>query len=169
MNTTTKLLGWAIVTVLLFGVPAGFAADDGARKGVAIEEMTVTARRMEEDLQSTPISIAAFSGDGLEERGMTNIAQIAPFVPNLSFQNNPSFGGAGNAAAIYIRGVGQKEFLPTTEPGVGLYVDDVYIARSVGGILDLIDIERVEVLRGPQGTIQPILIAVQDTGRIRQA
>jgi iron complex outermembrane receptor protein len=157
MKTTNKLWRYlsysAIVTVLLFCMPAGFAADDGARTGVAIEEMIVTARKMEEDLQSTPISIAAFSGDGLEDRGMTNIAQIAPFVPNLSFQNNPSFGGAGNAAAIYIRGVGQKEFLPTTEPGVGLYVDEVYIARSVGGILDLIDIERVEVLRGPQGTL----------------
>ena len=153
MKTTNKLSRWTIVAIVSFGTSASFAADDGARKGVAIEEITVTARKVEEDLQTTPISIAAFSGDGLEDRGMTNIAQIAPFVPNLSFQNNPSFGGAGNAAAIYIRGVGQKEFLPTTEPGVGLYVDGVYIARSVGGILDLIDIERVEVLRGPQGTL----------------
>jgi iron complex outermembrane receptor protein len=157
MKVTNKvscyLSWWAIVTVLLLGSSAGFAADDGVRKGVSIEEMTVTARKTEEDLQSTPISITAYSGDGLEARGMTDIAQIAPFVPNLSFQNNPSFGGAGNAAAIYIRGIGQKEFLPTTDPGVGLYVDGVYIARSVGGILDLIDIERVEVLRGPQGTL----------------
>jgi iron complex outermembrane receptor protein len=153
MKTTNKLSRWTIVAIVSFGTSASFAADDGARKSVAIEEITVTARKVEEDLQTTPISIAAFSGDGLEDRGMTNIAQIAPFVPNLSFQNNPSFGGAGNAAAIYIRGVGQKEFLPTTEPGVGLYVDGAYIARSVGGILDLIDIERVEVLRGPQGTL----------------
>ena len=55
--------------------------------------MTITARKMEEDLQKTPISVAAFSGSGLEDRGMTDVAQIAPFVPNLSFQNNPSFGG----------------------------------------------------------------------------
>lgn len=147
------LSGWAISIVFLFGTSAGFAADTAAQKGVSIEEMVVTARKMEEDLQTTPISIAAFSGDGLDARGMTDVSQIAPFVPNLSFQNNPSFGGAGNAAAIYIRGIGQKEFLPTTEPGVGLYVDGVYIARSVGGILDLIDVERVEVLRGPQGTL----------------
>jgi len=154
INMMSGYLSWgAITTVFLFGSSTGFAADDGARKGVAIDEMTVTARKTEEDLQTTPIAISAFSGDGLEDRGITDVAQIAPFVPNLSFQNNPSFGGAGNAAAIYIRGVGQKEFLPTTEPGVGLYVDEVYIARSVGGILDLIDIERVEVLRGPQGTL----------------
>ena len=71
----------------------------------------------------------------------------------MTIENNPSFGGASNSAAIYIRGIGQKEFLPTSEPGVGLYVDGVYIARSVGAILDLIDIERLEVLRGPQGTL----------------
>ncbi len=157
MRTTSKvslyLSWWAIGNILLLPPSVSSAADDSARKGVVIEEVVVTARKMEEDLQKTPISIAAFSGDGLENRGLTNIAQIAPFVPNLSFQNNPSFGGAGNAAAIYIRGIGQKEFLPTTESGVGLYVDGVYIARSVGGILDLIDIERVEVLRGPQGTL----------------
>jgi len=147
------LLWWATVTVLLLGPSVGFAAKERVRGVVAVEEMTITARKMEEDLQKTPISVSAFSGGGLEDRGMTDVAQIAPFVPNLSFQNNPSFGGAGNAAAIYIRGIGQKEFLPTTEPGVGLYVDGVYIARSVGGILDLIDIERVEVLRGPQGTL----------------
>lgn len=153
-NLTCRLSQGAIVVMLLTGSSIAIAADDdGARKGVMIEEITVTARKKEEDLQSTPISIAAFSGDGLSDRGMTNIGEIAPFVPNLSFQNNPSFGGAGNSAAIYIRGIGQKEFLPTTEPGVGLYVDGVYIARSVGGILDLIDIERVEVLRGPQGTL----------------
>ena len=122
MRTTSKvslyLSWWAIGNILLLPSSVSFAADDGVRKGVVIEEVVVTARKMEEDLQKTPISIAAFSGDGLENRGLTNIAQIAPFVPNLSFQNNPSFGGAGNAAAIYIRGIGQKEFLPTTESGV---------------------------------------------------
>ncbi|RLA04619.1 MAG: TonB-dependent receptor [Gammaproteobacteria bacterium] len=117
------------------------------------EELIVTARKREESIQDTPISISAYSGDGLEYRGVTNIAEIAPFTPNLSFQNNPSFGGASNSAAIYIRGVGQKQFLPTVDPGVGLYVDGVYVARSVGGIMDLIDVERVEVLKGPQGTL----------------
>lgn len=118
-----------------------------------MEEIIVTARKREEGLQDAPLSISAFTAQDLEYRGITNIAEIAAFTPNLVFQNNPSFGGASNTAAIYIRGVGQKEFLPTTEPGVGLYVDGVYIARSVGAILDLIDIERVEVLRGPQGTL----------------
>jgi iron complex outermembrane receptor protein len=147
------LTGCAGAALLIVASTGAIAADEGSRTGVVIEEMTVTARKVEESLQDAPISITAYSGDGLEARGMTNIGEIAPFVPNLSFQNNPSFGGAGNTAAIYIRGIGQKEFLPTTEPGVGLYVDGVYIARSVGGILDLVDVERVEVLRGPQGTL----------------
>jgi len=89
----------------------------------------------------------------LDYRGVDSLNQIERFVPSLTLQNNPSFGGASNSAAIYLRGVGQKEFLPTTEPGVGLYVDGVYVARSVGAILDIIDIERLEVLRGPQGTL----------------
>jgi len=118
-----------------------------------MEEITVTARKREEGLQDAPLSISAFAAEDLEYRGVTNVAEIAAFTPNLVFQNNPSFGGAGNAAAVYIRGIGQKEFLPTTEPGVGIYVDGVYIARSIGAILDLIDVERVEVLRGPQGTL----------------
>ncbi|MEM9623073.1 MAG: TonB-dependent receptor plug domain-containing protein, partial [Pseudomonadota bacterium] len=118
-----------------------------------IEEMVVTARRREEGLQDAPIAVSAYTGDSLDYRGVTTLDEIARFVPSLTLQNNPSFGGASNSAAIYLRGVGQKEFLPTTEPGVGLYVDGVYVARSVGAILDIVDIERMEVLRGPQGTL----------------
>ena len=125
--------------------------ESGADK--ILEEMVVTARRREEGLQNAPIAISAYTGKTLEYRGVTRLDEITRFVPSLTIENNPSFGGASNSAAIYIRGIGQKEFLPTSEPGVGLYVDGVYIARSVGAILDLVDIERLEVLRGPQGTL----------------
>jgi iron complex outermembrane receptor protein len=118
-----------------------------------LEEVVVTARKREESLHDAPISISAFTGEALEYRGVTNISQIAEFTLNLTFQNNSSFGGSSNAASVYLRGVGQKEFLPTTEPGVGIFVDGVYIARSIGKILDLVDVERVVVLRGPQGTL----------------
>ena len=150
MNKTQTL----VVSLILFSASLGsHGAIAQSRVDSLLEEVVVTARKREEGLQDAPISISAFSGDSLEYRGITNIGQIADFSPNLSFQNNPSFGGSSNAAAVYIRGVGQKEFLPTTEPGVGLYVDGVYVARSVGAILDLIEVERIEVLRGPQGTL----------------
>ncbi|TNE41690.1 MAG: TonB-dependent receptor [Sphingomonadales bacterium] len=116
-------------------------------------DIVVTARKREERAQDIPIAISAFSGDAIAARGIEKVDGVATFTPNMTFQNNPSFGGAGSSAAIYIRGIGQKEFLPTTEPGVGVYVDGVYVARSVGALLDLVDVERVEILRGPQGTL----------------
>ncbi len=146
--------------LLLLGASLGLATpvivhaqDKPGSTDWLVEEITITARKREEGLQSTPLSVSAYSGDSLEYRGVNKIDGIANFTPNLTFGNSPTFGGASNSAAIYIRGIGQKEFVPTVDPGVGLYVDGVYIARSVGGILDLIDIERVEVLRGPQGTL----------------
>jgi iron complex outermembrane recepter protein len=125
----------------------------GTQLDELIEEIIVMARRREEVLQDTPIAISAFTGQSLEYRGITQLDEISAYVPNLTLQNNPGFSGSSNVASIYIRGVGQKEFLPTTEPGVGLYMDEVYIARSVGAVLDLMDISQVEVLRGPQGTL----------------
>ena len=136
---------------------AGFSSDvlaqqtDGA--AAMLEELVVTARRREEGLQDAPIAVSAYTAETLAYRNVTKLDDIARFIPNLTLENNPSFGGSSNSAAIYIRGIGQKEFLPTNEPGVGLYVDGVYIARSVGAILDIVDVERLEVLRGPQGTL----------------
>jgi len=146
----------AMVAVCVLGMITDLAwAEEPQQDGTGwlIEEITVTARKREESLQDTPISISAYTAESLEYRGVTQLSEIADFTPNLVFQNNASFGGASNAAAVYIRGIGQKEFLPTVEPGVGIYVDGVYIARSVGAILDIVDVERVEVLRGPQGTL----------------
>ena len=147
-----KVTALVVLSLLLLpGARPAQAQQD--RASALLEEVVVTARKREEGLQDAPIAITAFSGDMLEYRGVTNIGQLARYTPNLTFQNNASFSGSSNSAAVYIRGVGQKEFLPTTEPGVGIYVDGVYIARSVGAILDLIDVQQVEILRGPQGTL----------------
>ncbi|MFC3052409.1 TonB-dependent receptor [Kordiimonas pumila] len=120
---------------------------------VGFEEIVVTARKREENLQDTPISISAFSGASLEARGISEVTGIANFTPNIVFQSVPSNSGVASSASIYIRGIGQNDFAPTVEPGVGMYIDGVYLGRSVGGVFDLIDIERIEVLRGPQGTL----------------
>jgi len=141
-----------IMTPLAFAHAETAPATDSTASAL-VGEVVVTARKRSENVQDVPISISAFSGASLAARGMDKIEGLANITPNLTFENNPSFGGAGSSAAIYIRGIGQKEFLPTVEPGVGVYLDGVYIASSVGAALDLVDIDHVEVLRGPQGTL----------------
>jgi len=118
-----------------------------------LEVITVTARRQSENLQSTPVSITAFSGERLEAQGITSVNRIQDFTPNLTFANIPSNSGIASNAAVYIRGIGQNDFAPTVEPGVGIYIDGVYLGRTAGGVFDLIDVNSVEVLRGPQGTL----------------
>jgi iron complex outermembrane receptor protein len=125
--------------------------------GPAMEETTlfevvVTARRREESIRDTPIAVSAVSAAALENRQIDSVAQVGEFVPNMTFQTGAPT-GTGTTPSIFIRGVGSFETSLGTEPGVGLYVDDVYIARSVGSVLDLIDVDSVQVLRGPQGTL----------------
>ena len=86
----------------------------------ALEEVVVTARKTAESLQDTPISVTALSGDRLEDMGLSRITKLQNVTPNLVFQNSPSYSGAGNNAAVYIRGIGQKDFIPTIDPGVGI-------------------------------------------------
>ena len=115
-------------------------------------EILVTAERREERLQDTPVSVTAFTEKALASQNITNLTGIARFTPNVEINGGRSDGG-GSALQAYIRGVGQQDFLFPNEPGVGLYVDDVYFASSAGGALGLPDVERIEVLRGPQGTL----------------
>jgi iron complex outermembrane receptor protein len=121
--------------------------------GSGLEEITVTARKREEKLQETPISMSAFSAKGLEQRAITRIDEIANAVPNLTIKSSVATSGNSSSASFFIRGIGQSDFLLNVDPGVGLYVDGVYIPRSIGGLLDLLDPQRIEVLRGPQGTL----------------
>jgi len=116
-----------------------------------LDEVVVTARRREETLQQSPMSIAAFAGQELERRGAADLADLP--VANLSIRAGGSTSGAGFTPVMSIRGVGQTDFTINTDPGVGVYLDGVYLGRSIGSVLDLLDVERVEVLRGPQGTL----------------
>jgi len=118
-----------------------------------MERIQVTARKREESLQEAPLSVTAFSGASLEARGIENISEVGSVTPNLTYQNSPGAGGSSSVASVYIRGVGQRDFLGTIDNGVGFYIDGVYIARTVGALVDLLDVDRVEVLRGPQGTL----------------
>ena len=121
-----------------------------ARAEPVLEEIIVTAQKRAESLQDTPISIAAFGSAEIERRGMANVAALSNVVPNLRIV---PFGVSPTTLRIFIRGVGVVDSQPTQDPPVGIYLNGVYVARPVGLTLDIANIERVEVLRGPQGTL----------------
>lgn len=141
----------ATVTTSLTCPPA--AAQEPAVAVGALEEIVVSARRREENVQDVPISITAYSGAQLEQLGVEDLADVARFSPNMQFDATAAVSGSSVASTIFIRGVGQTDFTLNSDPGVGVYIDGVYLARSVGSLLDLIDVQTVEVLRGPQGTL----------------
>jgi iron complex outermembrane receptor protein len=133
-------------------VPALATAQEQApAEGAGLEEVVITARFREEPLQKTPLAITAISGEALEMRNAASVVDIGKFAPNVTI--NPLGAGYGPTLVANIRGVGLTDFKPVFEPGVPIYVDDVVLARSTGAVLDLLDLERVEVLRGPQGTL----------------
>ncbi|HEX8366773.1 MAG TPA: TonB-dependent receptor [Allosphingosinicella sp.] len=131
---------------------AASANPDGteAAAGESDGDIVVTARRRAENLQDVPISVSAFQGEALENRGAQDITALTQQTPNTTLQIAR---GSNSTLIGFIRGIGQQDPLWGFEPGVGLYVDDVYIARPQGAVLDIFDVERVEVLRGPQGTL----------------
>src|SRR5882672_823587 len=116
-----------------------------------LEEILVTARFREENLQQTPLAITAVTGDTLDARSAMSTLDLDAFVPNAVIV--PLGAGWGSTAAAFVRGIGLGDNSLSFEPGVPIYIDDVYHGRPQGAILDLLDLERVEVLRGPQGTL----------------
>jgi iron complex outermembrane receptor protein len=113
-------------------------------------EIVVTSRRRAEKLQEVPVAVSVVTSDQLEDLVATDISELQQFVPNLSIYQGRN---QSTTLTAFIRGVGQADPLWGVDPGVGLYIDDVYIARAQGALLDVYDVERVEVLRGPQGTL----------------
>jgi iron complex outermembrane receptor protein len=123
---------------------------DGATAGGS-QEIVVTAQFRAQSVQDTPLAITAIDAEMLEARSQTRISDITAQAPNVLLQVNPA--GQGNSMRAFIRGIGQTDQSPSVEPGVGIYVDDVYFATITGSIFDLMDLDRVEILRGPQGTL----------------
>ena len=124
-------------------------AEDAEASG-PIEEVLVTARRREESAQNVPIPITAMSEDQLEERNIVSVEDISRLAPNLQFNYSSVNRGTMN---VFLRGIGQVNWSATMDPKIGVYIDGVYMGRPQGGVFDLLDIERIEVLRGPQGTL----------------
>jgi iron complex outermembrane receptor protein len=121
---------------------------DAASQG--LQDIVVTARRSSESLQSVPVAVTALSGEFLERQNVSDATALPRLAPSLTIEQQPS---SLSAASIFIRGIGNQEPSALSEQGVGVYLDGVYLARSAGAVFDLLDLERVEVLRGPQGTL----------------
>jgi iron complex outermembrane receptor protein len=157
MKTANRinLFKFALTFLLVFGMAlvCGTAtgqdvADDSE---FTLEEIVVTAEFREKAIQDTPLAITAVNADMMEARSEITLDQIAAQAPNVSLK--PNGASMGSSLVAFIRGIGQTDFNPAVEPGVALYVDDVYYATTTGNLLDLLDLERVEILRGPQGTL----------------
>ncbi len=142
----------AAVALALLGGTSHALAQQAERGFSGVEEIVVTARKREETIQNTPVSMTAFSGEGIEARNIDSFSDLSNFAPNLDISGGIPNGG-GSATQIFIRGVGQDDYSFPNEPGVGLYIDGVYISRSAAGDFGFLDIDRIEVLRGPQGTL----------------
>jgi iron complex outermembrane receptor protein len=143
------LVGLALPALAQDAPPAPAAPETDLSR-TAIEEITITARKVSENLQDSPLAVSAFGADSLEGLGIADTQDISSMAPNLYLTQTP--GSVANLA-LSVRGVAGAEPLLTREQGVAIYMDDVYIARVTGAIMDLVDVERIEVLRGPQGTL----------------
>src|SRR5262245_48378036 len=127
------------------------AQDQQPESDSVFDTVIVTAQKREQSIYDVPVAISAFSPETIEKQGITDLTDIGKFVPNLNVTGFSA--GHTSSANPFIRGIGLQDHLITTEPGVGVYVDGVYLGRQVGQNWSLANIERVEVLRGPQGTL----------------
>src|SRR6476660_8886017 len=118
-----------------------------------LEEIVVTAQKREQNLQNVPIAITAFTAAALKDKGVGDIGALTRFAPNVNLDTGSPFSGDTSVLSASIRGIGQDDFAFNLDPGVGVYVDGVYLARTIGANQSLLDIDRIEILKGPQGTL----------------
>jgi iron complex outermembrane receptor protein len=138
------------IAVSGLAVTAPVMAQEEAASAENGDEIIVTARRREENLLDVPIAVSAFSGEALELRGALDLTDIGNITPNTTLETSR---GSNSTLSAFIRGIGQQDPVSGFEPGVGIYLDDVYLNRPQAAVLDIYDVERIEVLRGPQGTL----------------
>ncbi|ODU19589.1 MAG: TonB-dependent receptor [Sphingomonas sp. SCN 67-18] len=149
-------LGVGVISLALGMIPSAALAQDAAQDAAddhGIADIVVTAQKRSESAQKVPIAISAFSSIALQERAVGNVSQLSAISPNVNLDSSTPFSGSQAVLAAFIRGIGADDFAFNIDPGVGIYVDGVYLARSVGANQDLLDVERIEILKGPQGTL----------------
>jgi len=144
------------IHTLLIGSALGLSAihasaQEAKDAATTLDTVQVTAQFRSQNLQETPLAISAMSAEMMEARSQLSVHDVASAAPNVTIK--PMVGTLGTGAVVFIRGIGQDNGSYALEPGVGLYIDDVYIPNLIGSAFDLLDLERVEILRGPQGTL----------------
>lgn len=132
---------------------AGKGEAAGATQTMMLDEVVVSAQKRVENVQDVPIAVTAFTGASLAARNINSVQGLSNLTPNVTLDAGSPFSGSSFVLTAYVRGIGQDDFAFNLDPGVGIYLDGVYLARTVGANLDLLDVERIEVLRGPQGTL----------------
>ena len=118
-----------------------------------LEEVVVTAQKREQNIQSVPIAISAFTADTLQSKSVNDINALSNLTPNVNLDASSPFSGDSSVLSASIRGIGQDDFAFNMDPGVGVYLDGVFLARTIGANQNLLDVERIEILKGPQGTL----------------
>ena len=121
--------------------------------GEVLEEIVVTAQKREQNIQQVPIAISVFTADALQSKGLTDLHSLSTLTPNVNLDGGSPFSGDSSVLSASIRGIGQDDFAFNLDPGVGVYVDGVYLARTIGANQNLLDVDRIEILKGPQGTL----------------
>lgn len=148
------ILRGAAVAALSLGIAHALAQNedtvDQEERAAEIDRVVVTAQRRAEDIQRVPLTISSISAADLDQRQISRMDDLQSEIPNIIIEPNT---GTSTGAKIFLRGIGADESLFTADPAVAIYIDDVYIPRATGSLLALFDIERIEVLRGPQGTL----------------
>ena len=149
-KNTPQLALLTIAVSAALSAPQLAAQETEVKEEIRLERIQVTARKTSENLQEVPLAVTSIGAKELSEKGIAQLTEIQQFTPNTTLQTSR---GTNSTLTAFIRGVGQQDPLWGYEPGVGIYIDDVYIARPQGAVLDLLDVDRIEVLRGPQGTL----------------
>jgi len=139
--------------VLLSSAFVGIGLWTDAAQAQQIETVIVTAEKRSENVQNVPIAITAFSGAAIQEKGIGDLHGLSNLTPNVNLDGGAPFSGDSSVLSASIRGIGQDDFAFNIDPGVGVYVDGVYYARTIGANVDLLDVQRIEILKGPQGTL----------------
>ncbi len=150
MNGSGLRWGKAIAAIAVLSIPsvAVFAATVDQ-----LEEVVVTATRREQNLQEVPIAVTAFSAEAMQSRGVSDLHSLSMLTPNVNLDAGAPFSGDSSVLSASIRGIGQDDFAFNLDPAVGVYVDGAYLARTIGANQNLLDVDRIEILKGPQGTL----------------